>query len=170
MTTNKTAFVRKHLEAATSMLLGKKVLKPSAAMIAGQQIDEAGRMQLAQLASTGGLDIVHLEFGETTDGFGLVGISTIMPREGSCYAFTGCRLYLEDSDAQALILPRAKVAGMFKLAPGELIHIDRKPSDAEAGIARAEARLQALVESGVEVERQVKVRGFSPLAYAQGHL
>ena len=39
----------------------------------------------------------------------------------------------------------------------EAIHVDKKPADADEGIARAEARLRRLVERGVDVTGQVDI-------------
>ena len=56
-----------------------------------------------------------------------------------------------------MILPKPHVRGSFRLAPGEIIHVDRKPADVDEGVVRAEARLLRLVERGVDVTGQVEI-------------
>nr|WP_314472535.1 hypothetical protein [uncultured Sphingomonas sp.] len=51
-----------------------------------------------------------------------------------------------------MLLPKPNVRGHFRLAPGELMHVDRKPADIEDGVVRATARLAQLVERGVDLD------------------
>ncbi|MEN2786756.1 hypothetical protein ACFOKI_01345 [Sphingomonas qilianensis] len=157
LTTDQITIVRKHTAAVTSMLLGSRLLKPGTAITAGDQLDIAGRLQIAQVAREADADLVHLQFADTADGFCLSSIFIVMVRNGLCFGQPSCRLYLSKFGSRAVLLPQANVRGHFRLAPGEIIHVERKPDDVEAGIARAEAQVRKLVARGVCVAGQFEV-------------
>jgi hypothetical protein len=152
MTAENTEIVRRHVEAVTQMLLGNRTLQPGAMIVAGELTDESGRMALAQMADALGKDLVFLAFGDTADGYGLTDVAIVALRNGVCHARLGCRFYLPRTGARAVILPKPNVRGHFRLAPGELMHVDRKPADSEDGVVRATARLAQLVERGVDLD------------------
>jgi hypothetical protein len=151
MTIQNIETVRRHVAAVTQMLLCNRTMKPGAAIIAGDAVGIEGRLALADQANVSGYDLVYLHFGDTPIGYGLTNISIVVARDGICLGQTDCRLYLPKVGARAMILPQAHVRGPFRLSPGELLHIDRKPADAEDGIGRARARLAKLVARGVSV-------------------
>jgi hypothetical protein len=163
MTIDKTEIVRRHIEAATHMLLGNRTLQPGAMIIAGELTGMDGQIALAQLAKRLGKDLVFLTFADTADGYCLTDISIVAVRYGICHAQMGCRVYLPKSCARAVILPQAHVRGFFRLAPGELLHIDRKPANIEDGVARAAARLAKLVARGVHLDGRAVINTY-PLA------
>jgi hypothetical protein len=160
MTIDKTEIVRRHIEAATQMLLGNRTLKPGALIIAGELTGIEGRLALARLAETSGKDIVFLGFADTADGYGLTNISIVAARDGICHGQTDCQMYLPKTGARAVILPQPHVRGFFRLSPGELIHVDRKPADVEEGVARAAVRLATLVARGVHLEGRAVINTY----------
>ncbi len=151
MTVQRIETVRRHVAAVTQMLLCNRTMKPGAAIIASDALGIEGRLALAHQANISGHDLVYLHFGDTPIGYGLTNISIVVARDGICLGQTDCRLYLPKAGARAMILPQDHVRGLFRLSPGELLHIDRKPADAEDGIARAHTRLAKLVARGVTV-------------------
>jgi hypothetical protein len=164
MTVNKIETVRRHVPAVTQMLLCNRTMKPGAAIIAGDAVGIEGRLALAHQANVSGHDLVYLHFGDTPIGYGLTNISIVVARDGICLGQTDCRLYLPKAGARAMILPQAHVRGLFRLSPGELLHIDRKPADAEDGIARARARLAKLVARGVSVVGRAEINTYAQAA------
>jgi hypothetical protein len=161
--TNKTDIVRHHVEAVTKMLLGNRTLKPGAMIIAGEVTSSDGTIALGQMAMALGKDIVFLAFGDTATGYGLIDIATAAVRGGICHVQAGCHLYLPKAGTRAMILPQPHVRGHFRLSPGELIQIDRKPADVEDGVARATARLARLVAQGVDLDGRAVIKTY-PLA------
>ena len=162
--TDKTEIVRRHVEAVTQMLLGNRTLMPGAMIVAGEVTGGDGPIILAQMAKAVSKDIVFLAFGDTASGYALVEITIVAKRNGICHVQPGCRLYLSPAGARALILPQPHVRGHFRLAPGELIQIERKPDDIANGVTRAEARLAKLANSGVELGGRAAVNTYSTAA------
>ncbi len=164
MSIHKIETVRRHVAAVTHMLLCNRTMKPGAAIIAGDALGIEGRLALARQANVSGHDLVYLHFGDTAEGYGLTTISIVVARDGICLGQTDCRLYLPKAGARAMILPQAHVRGLFRLSPGELLHIDRKPADAEDGIARARTRLAKLVSRGVSVVGRAEINTYAHAA------
>ena len=164
MTVQRIETVRRHVAAVTQMLLCNRTMKPGAAIIAGDAVGIEGRLALARQANVSGHDLVYLHFSDTPIGYGLTNISIVVARDGICLGQTDCRLYLPKAGARAMILPQAHVRGLFRLSPGELLHIDRKPADAEDGIARARARLAKLVARGVSVVGRADINTYAHAA------
>jgi hypothetical protein len=152
-----TAAARAHLAAVSTMLLGNRMLRPSAALLAGHRLDQLARLRLGQMACDAQADLVHLTFEEQAGETIMTDISIFVPRDRICFSHPGCKLWLSKTGSRALLLPQPHVRGSFRLAPGEIIHLPFKPTDAEQGIARAEARLRRLVERGVDVAGRVVI-------------
>ena len=154
-----TAAARANLAAVSKMLLGNRTLRPSAALLAGERLDQLARLRLGQMACDAQADLVHLTFEEQAGETVMTDISIFVPRDRICFSHPGCRLWLSPTGSRALLLPQPHVRGSFRLAPGEIIHLPFKPADvdAEQGIARAEARLRRLVERGVDVAGRVVI-------------
>jgi hypothetical protein len=76
---------------------------------------------------------------------------------GICHGQTDRQLYLSETGGRVVIVPLPHVRGLFRLSSSELIHVDRKPSDTAAGVARAAAQLRKLVAEGVCLGGQAKV-------------
>jgi hypothetical protein len=152
-----TAAARAHLAAVSTMLLGNRTLRPSAALLAGHRLDPLARLRLGQMACDAQTDLVHLTFEEQVGETVMTDISIFLPRGRFCFSHPGCRLWLSKTGSRALLLPQPHVRGSFRLAPGEIIHLPFKPNDAKQGIARADARLRRLVERGVNVAGRVVI-------------
>ncbi|MDF2496105.1 hypothetical protein [Sphingomonas sp.] len=157
MTAENTEIVRRHVEAATQMLLGNGTLRPGAMIIAGETDGGEGRLALAHMAKASGKDVIFLAFKETEGGYRLIDMMIAAVRSGICHLQTGCQLYLSKAGARAVILPQAHVRGHFRLSPGELVHLNRKPADIADGIRRAGARLARLTQCGVELNGRVVI-------------
>ncbi len=162
--TDTTDIVRRHVEAVTAMLLGNRILQPGAMIVAGELTGADGPVALARLATAMGRDIVFLAFGDTADGYRLTDVAIVAMRGGICHVQMGCRLYLPATGARAVILPQSHVRGHFRLSPGELLQIDRKPVDVEDGVARAAARLATLVERGVKLDGRAVINTYPLVA------
>lgn len=152
-----TKIVRKHVEAVIKMLLGNRRMKPGTAILGGLPLDIDARIGLGEHAIASKTDIVHLAFGDRGPRFALTEITTFAPRDIGCFIQQGCRLWLPMSGNRALILPKPHVPGHFRLSPRELLHINRKPSDIEEGIARAKLRLARCASDGVELSDQAAI-------------
>lgn len=150
--------IRRHVKAVTVMLLGSRRLKPTVVITAGDPIGLEVLTFLGRTARAANVDVVHLAFDDTAAGCCLTDISVIVPRGRMCYVQRGCKLWQSKAGGRSVILPRPECRGMFRLSPGEILHIDGKPEDVDAGIARAEARLRALVTRGVCIDGQIDVR------------
>lgn len=164
MSIHKIETVRRHVAAVTQMLLCNRTMKPGAAIIAGDALGIEGRLALAHQANVSGHDLVYLHFADTSEGYGVTNISIVVARDGICLGQTDCCLYLPKAGARAMILPQAHVRGLFRLSPGELLHIDHKPADAKDGIARARARLAKLVSRGVSVVGRAEINTYAHAA------
>ncbi|RDE05972.1 hypothetical protein [Sphingomonas aracearum] len=116
-----------------------------------------------QMAQALGKDIIFIACGDTETGYGLTEVMIAAVRNGICHVQSGCSLYLPKAGARAVILPQPHVRGHFRLAPGELIQIDRKPADVEDGVARAGARMARLVAHGVDLDGRAVINTY-PLA------
>ena len=152
-----TKIVRKHVEAVIKMLLCNRRMKAGIAIVGGLPLDIDGRIGLGRRATASETDIVHLAFGDRGPRFALTEITTFAPRDAGCFIQPGCRLWLPKSGNRALILPKSHVPGHFRLSPRELIHIDQKPSDIEAGVARAEQRLAQWANDSIELSAQAAI-------------
>ena len=157
MTNDHNDIIRAHVAAVSSMLLGSRRLKPSVAILAGSALDLSARIQLGQIAKQTNVDMLHLGFEETGGTVRMTDLSIIVARGNICWSQVDCRLWLPRTGLRAVILPKQHVRGSFRLAPGEIIHADKKPADTDEGIARAETRLRRLVERGVDVTGQVEI-------------
>lgn len=123
--------------AVVRLLLGTRKLKPGVAITAGDPLDINGRIWLGQQAVDTDTDLVHVQY--LTDPIpALTGITLFLPRDGRCHIQTGCRLWLSQSGNRGVIVPQPHVRGHFRLAPSEIVHIDRKlADDLNDGIERA---------------------------------
>jgi hypothetical protein len=150
--------LKAHLVAVTKLLLNKAQMKAGVSITAGGPLDELQKLDLCRIAKQSGNDVIHLELA-TNDAlrFGLVGICVVVPRDQICYMFSDCRLYLGQRKSKAVILPRPEARGHFRMGPGELIHVDGKPDDAEEGARRAHERLRSLIERAPCMQRQVRI-------------
>lgn len=158
MNTQANTIIRKHVEAVIQLMLGNRRIKPGLAIFAGEQLDMAAQVELARLAATAQTDTIYLEFSDIdTPEPKLAGIATIAPRDVGCHIQTGCQLYLSKTGSRAMLLPKETVRGLFRASPGELIHVDRKPVDAPAGIKRASNALRRLVERGIDVTGRAEI-------------
>lgn len=157
MTYDHNDIIRAHVAAVSSMLLGSRRLKPSVAILAGGALDLSARVRLGQIAKQTNVDMLHLAFEETGDSVRMTGLSIIVARGNICWSQVDCRLWLPRTGSRAVILPQPHVRGSFRLAPGEIIHVDKKPADTDEGVARAEARLRRLVEQGVDITGQIEI-------------
>ncbi|UZK67785.1 hypothetical protein [Sphingomonas sp. M1-B02] len=148
MTTDNTILCT-HVAAAVQMLLGKNVrMEPGVAVTGGDSLAAEGKTGLIRAAVAFDTDVIHLAFETMRDGLVLAGIEVFVPRDGACYSYSACRLWLAEGSARAVILPRDGVRGHFALHPGELIHVDGKPKGLVAeGFRRADQRLRALVRT-----------------------
>lgn len=123
--------------AVVRLLLGTRKLKPGVAITAGDPLDIEGRIRLGRHAVDADTDLVHLEY-LTGPNPALTGVTLFLPRDGRFHIQTGCRLWLSHSGNRGVIVPQPHVRGHFRLAPGELVHVDRKPAeDMSDGIERA---------------------------------
>lgn len=134
---------RAHTLAVIKLLLGERMLAPGLAITAGDVLGARDQIELAQAAKLSATDVVHLGLATTASGaIELATISLFAPRDEVCYVHTGCRLWLNATGRRGLILPRAEARGHFRVAPGEVIHVDNKPAlDLSDGIARARSWL-----------------------------
>ncbi len=162
--TYQTTIVRRHVEAVTAMLLGNRILQPGAMIVAGELTGADGPIALGRLATAMGRDIVFLAFGDTADGYRLTDIAIVAMRGGICHVQMGCRLYLPKAGNRAVMLPQSHVRGHFRLSPGELLQIDRKPADVDDGVTRAAARLATLVEDGVKLDGRAVINTYPLVA------
>ena len=55
------------------------------------------------------------------------------------------------------MLPQPNVRGVFRFALSEIVQVDHKPTDLEAGIEPAEARLDKLIARGVDLGGQIEL-------------
>jgi hypothetical protein len=123
--------------AVVRLLLGTRKLKPGVFVTAGDPLDIDGRIWLGQQAVDADIDLVHVEY-LTGPSPALTGVMLFLPRGGRCHIQTGCRLWLSQSGKRGAIVPQSHVRGHFRLAPGEIVHVDRKPADdLNDGIERA---------------------------------
>lgn len=123
--------------AVVRLLLGTRKLKPGVAITAGDPLDIDGRIRLGRQAVDTGTDLVHLEY-LTGPNPALTRVTLFLPRNGRCHIQTGCRLWLSQSGNRGVIVPQPHVRGHFRLAPGEIVHVDREPADdLNDGIERA---------------------------------
>lgn len=156
MTDQNTA-MKAHLAAVSKLLLGNAVLKPGVSITAGGPLDQLQKFDLGRMASQSQTDVIHLEFATNDSGnFGMVGICIFVPRDHICYMFSDCQLWLGQAKGRALILPRPEARGHFRMGPGELIHVEGKPSDVpESGVLRAHQRMSEIIKRGACMKRQV---------------
>lgn len=133
--------------AVVRLLLGTRKLKPGVAVTAGDPLDIDGRIWLGQQAVDTDTDLVHLGYVAGPNP-ALTGITLFVPRYGRCHIQTHCRLWLPKSGNRGVIVPQPHVRGHFRLAPDEIVHVDRKPADdLNDGIERASVWLARQVAS-----------------------
>lgn len=156
------AVIRQNVEVVTKMLLGQATMRPSLFITAGQLMSPAGIVRIAQLAAASDRDTIHLDFHIENDHAMLRDIIIAVPRDNKCFVHRGCRLAQRPSDRHAVLMPKPAVRGHFRVAPGEIIQVDRKPADlAGEGLRYAERRFARLLRDGVEVTGQVVLREVS---------
>lgn len=156
MNSTQVAHIRAHVAGVAKLLLGDRIMKPSLSIIAGEPLDPAGRIKLAEMGVETGIDIVHLEFAAAADDLPVMaGINLVLPRQPFCFIQSECRLSLIPGQTRAVIAPRDAVRGHFKALPGEIVQVANKPKALASGIDRAAQRLATLVRDGVAVEKQV---------------
>lgn len=156
MNSTQIAHIRAHLAGVAKLLLGDKMMKPSLSIIAGEPLDAAGRLKLAEMGAETGIDIVHLPFAIDADGIPVMtGINIVLPRDLFCFIQSDCRLSLMAGQARAVIMPRDEVRGHFRILPGEIVQVASKPKALASGVDRAARRLATLVRDGVAVDKQV---------------
>ena len=159
MNTVQTAHIRAHIAAVAKLLLRNKVMKPSLCILAGEELDLAGRLQLAKMATESQVDLVYLSFAVGADGVpAMRGILLALPRETICYTWTDCRLALLPGRTRAVIVPCDEARSHFKVLPGEIVQVRGRPATLADGIEQADRRLAMLVRDGVDVGRQVVLR------------
>ncbi len=144
---------KRHVRAVTRMMLGRKVLQPGVALLAGGTVDLAKRLELARLARDSYCDLIHLTFNHVDGGYQMTGIDICAPRNIAVYTYPDCRLSMIGN--RAVIMPPVGGRGHFVLTPRELIHKPAKPDMWEAGIEHAEHRLRQLVDQGVNIDGQI---------------
>lgn len=133
--------------AVVRLLLGTRKLKPGVAVTAGDPLDIDGRIRLGRQAVDTDTDLMHLEFLAGANP-ALTGVTLVLPRNGRCHIQTQCRLWLSQSGNRGVIVPQPHVRGHFRLAPGEIVHVDREPADdLNDGIERASVWLARQVTS-----------------------
>lgn len=161
----KTEVIRRHCAAVIKMLLGGKPMDSGTAVCGGTPMNFDARLSTASMASEANTDVVHLAFADKPDGtYGLTEITTVLPRDRISLIATDCRLWISRSGARAVIVPNSSVRGHFRMIPSELIHIDGKPANLEAGYARAEAMLAKLTRSRVDLRGQAELHDLARAA------
>jgi len=127
--------------AVIKLLLGTRKLKPGVVISGGDPLGTDDKIELGRYAVKSDDDVLHLEYRTGPDP-ALTGIAMFLPRDGRCHIQTGCRLWLSKAGNRGLIVPQAHVRGHFRLAPREIVHIDRKPAEnLNEGVERASAWL-----------------------------
>jgi hypothetical protein len=152
MFTQEVDIATRYTKAVARMLLGRKMLKPGVALLAGGPVNIAKQLHLAHMAQDSDCDLIHLAFDDTPDGYAMTGLHVCAPRDGAVHSYSDCRLSLIGN--RTVIMP-ARGRGHFVLEPRELIHKPAKPDGWEDGIVRAEQRLRNLVASGVDTTGQI---------------
>jgi hypothetical protein len=143
MTMTNDAFETACTKAVARLLLGNRRLKEGIVLTGGNRLDLDGKVRLARQARASGTDVLHLEYGTDDDGrYGLTGMIVFMVRGDICHIQTQCRLFLAKGGTRGVVLPQPGARGHYRLAPGEILHIDGKPAgDVTDGMARADAWL-----------------------------
>lgn len=164
MNTAQVATVRAHVAAVSKLLLGGKILKPSLAILAGEELLLPSRLEFAQMTNETNktnVDIFYLAFAIDADGEPMMtGITVFLPRDGTCYAWTGCRPSLLPGQARAVLGPQDNIRGHFRILPGEVVQVNNKPAAPARGAERASQRLAAMVRNGVDLTGQVVMSDF----------
>lgn len=91
MTTDKAAFVRRRVEAASATLLVNRRPKLGAAMLGREPLDFNKRVNLAHMAGPSDTDPVYMQFADTKAGYRMTGISIVMPRDNNWHSHAGYR-------------------------------------------------------------------------------
>lgn len=136
-----TTFEAAVTQAVVKLLLGTRKLKPGIAITAGDALGIEDQIKMGRHAVETNADVLHLAF-RTGLAPALTDVAMFLPRGGFCHIQTGCRLWLSRAGNRGRVMPQPHVRGHFRLAPGEIIHIDGKPAeDLSEGIERASAWL-----------------------------
>lgn len=143
MTMTYDAFETACTKAVARLLLGNRKLKAGVVLTGGGRLDLEGKIRLGQKARARETDVLHLEYGSGEDGrHALIGMIVFLVREDICHIQSDCRLFLSKAATRGLVLPQSSARGHFRLAPGEILHIDGKLAGGVTdGIARADAWL-----------------------------
>lgn len=83
---------KRHTHAVVRMLLGRKMLRPGAALIAGGPVTMLKKIELARVANESRADLVHLTFDDTADGYTMTGLHICAPRDTIVYSYSDCQL------------------------------------------------------------------------------
>lgn len=153
-----TDHMRRHVTAVTRMILGKTIMGRGLAMTAGEVLNDAGVLRIAELAHASGNDLIHLDFTLGDETPVLRDIIIAAPRANGCHVHRGCRLAQRPDDRFAVLLPNPLARGHFRVARDEIIHVHTKPAALVGeGITYAARRLERLVRDDVDVRGQVIV-------------
>ena len=156
MNNTQIATVRAHVAAVSKLLLCDKVMKPSLAILAGEELSLPGRLEFARMTAETNIDVVYLAFAIDADGEPVMkGITVFLPRDGICYTWTGCRLSLLPGQTRAVLDPQDNMRGHFRILPGEIVQVNSKPAALARGAERAGQRLAEMVRNGVDLTGQV---------------
>lgn len=150
---------KRHTHAVVRMLLGRKMLKPGAALIAGGPVTMFKKIELARVANESRADLIHLTLDDTADGYTMTGLHICAPRDHIVHSYSDCQLSLIGK--RTIIVP-PHGRGHFVLAPDELIHKPARPDGWERGITRATQRLRQLVERGTITTGQIQLHEIEP--------
>jgi len=113
------------------------------------------RIGIAQLVQLNDADILHFGFEHTANGYELTEFSVCMRRDGMIAFARECRLWADQSGMRVILVPPAdRFKGSFGFLPDEIVHLRSRPRNPEAGFARADATLRALIAAGAEEEQQ----------------
>lgn len=155
MNSTQVAHVRKHVAAVTRLLLGRKVIEPTLAILGGVPLTPEDRIETGRMAADCRADLIHLAFTIDEAGTPVMGeITVFLPRGALCYSWAGCRLSLLPDKRCAVIDPQFTMAGHLRVLAGELVQVNSKPAALDRGAERAAARLAALVRDGVDLSEQ----------------
>lgn len=142
-----------NLEAIAVLLLGERDIGTGLSLLGGRA---TAPINIAHMARVSDDDLIYLAFDETNP-LAVPDITLAVPRAPFCHVKPGCRLYLAEGAKRALILPPQGARGHYQVRPREIVHVDRMPADIEAGVARAQERLDALLRQGATVGKQTAI-------------
>ncbi|WP_145916845.1 hypothetical protein [Erythrobacter sp. QSSC1-22B] len=134
-----------YLSADEEMLLNGKKIGSGLSFAGGDRRTAEDPLQVAKFAKSNEEDTVHLGFERIDDDYKFVELTLYMPRDEGTYIVSGCRLHAGRQKGRVVILPPAGKKGSYRVAPREILHVRSVPADIEAGVERANTRLNALV-------------------------